>query len=349
MTKQEIRNLISEDRLDEAINILLKVTEQDDHLYRQVGTMSANYSNYKKRTTTGQLSYQEQNQGTATIANGLLNVIDEIWKDGDIRVPPTTKQPHKQPYLWYVLVGITTLLIALGLWYYAPTPAVLEPHTTTQPVVFKLHNKNGESAGIPKITGKIILEIPTISYKDTAYINEESTAIFDKVPIRTLRMGAIATLISNDYIAAIDGKSFRIERFIDYPVIRKNIPIASNPPSNPPPSPPKPKTIALSNDFIGTWKNRNTKSNGFQKLIITQSNDKAKVQLIGYGDADVGNLNTVIKSPTHLHIGQFTYLTTNKYSDVDFQLQESGILKMTYKATLTNGSVYDMIEEFSHK
>jgi Effector-associated domain 11/Beta/Gamma crystallin len=250
MIKQEVRNLISDGRLDEAISILLKLTEKDAHLYKQVGTISANYHNYKNRAATGQLSHQEQNQGTATIANGLLYVVDEIWKNGDIRVPPTIPQlPEplpKPPYLQHVVGGISTLLVALGIWYYAPTPAVLEPHISTQPVVFKLHNKNGESALTPKITGKIILDISSIGYKDTAYINEESTAIFEKVPLKALKMMAEATLFSNDYNSSINGKSLRIDSTIDYPVIRKSITKITPPtekPTNggtsPPSDPPK--------------------------------------------------------------------------------------------------------------
>jgi Effector-associated domain 11/Beta/Gamma crystallin len=236
MTKQEIRNLISEDRLDEAINILLKVTEHDAHLYQQVGTMSANYRSYKKRAATGQLTTQEQNQGTATIANGLLYVVDEIWKNGDIRVPPTTPRPleptPKSPYLRYVVGGISTLLLALGVWQYAPIPAYLESNKT-QPVVFKLHNESGESAVIPNITGKIILYIRTLNYRDTANINEDNNAVFEKVPLKALGVMAEATLDSKDYNSIINGKLLRIESTIDYSVIRKSIPKVTPPTEKP--------------------------------------------------------------------------------------------------------------------
>lgn len=255
MTKQEIRDLISNDRLDEAINALRKITEQGAHahLYQQVGTISANYKSYKKRAATGQLSFQEQNQGTATIANGLLSVVDEIWKDENyVHVPPTSTQSpipiKKQPYLWYVLGGIGTLLTAFGIWYYVPPPTILEAKTT-QPVVFKLHNENGSTTGSPKITGKIILNISLLGYKDTAYINEENNrAVFENVPLKALRMMAEATLVSNDYIATIGGKSLRIDTIIDYPVIRrKNTPIVAHRteettnggPQPPPADPPK--------------------------------------------------------------------------------------------------------------
>lgn len=129
MTKQEIKTFISNDRLDEAISILLKVTEQDanSHLHSQVIAISAKFHSHKKRDIVGLLSHQEGGQDTSKIVAGLLYIVDEIWKNGDVEVPiagqvPKVERYSKSPYLRYVLAGTIPLLVTLGLLSYPKTP-----------------------------------------------------------------------------------------------------------------------------------------------------------------------------------------------------------------------------------
>ncbi len=120
------------------------------------------------------------------------------------------------------------------------------------------------------------------------------------------------------------------------------------PKSNPPIKPPtveteKPKS--QSNAFIGVWKNISSTSTHFQKLEFSIDGEKTKVHIIGYKNAECGTLNTVSKAKKHLYIKEFDYQTTNVYQNVNFKIDENGLLKMSYYAERYKEDITDVFSK----
>ncbi len=77
MKKEIIIELIEDNRLKEAIDLLKKETK-DTYLYNQVIVLSASYEDYLKLEITGIEDYSVRTQKRSQLVNGLLYILDKI-------------------------------------------------------------------------------------------------------------------------------------------------------------------------------------------------------------------------------------------------------------------------------
>ena len=77
MKKEIVIELIEDNRLKEAIDLLKKETK-DTYLYNQVIVLSASYEDYLKLEITGMEDYSVRTQKRSQLVNGLLYIVDKI-------------------------------------------------------------------------------------------------------------------------------------------------------------------------------------------------------------------------------------------------------------------------------
>lgn len=114
MKKEIVIELIEDNRLKEAIDLLKKETK-DTYLYNQVIVLSASYEDYLKLEITGMEDYSVRTQKRSQLVNGLLYIVDKIaeHKHEHSQIQkPELRLPFDTKYLKYIgiSIGIVVLL-----------------------------------------------------------------------------------------------------------------------------------------------------------------------------------------------------------------------------------------------
>lgn len=119
MKKETIIELIEDNRLKEAIDLLKKETK-DTYLYNQVIVLSASYEDYLKLEITGMEDYSVRTQKRSQLVNGLLYIVDKIAEHKTEHSPiqtPELSTLFGSKYLKNVGIGIG-LAILLTIFLY---------------------------------------------------------------------------------------------------------------------------------------------------------------------------------------------------------------------------------------
>lgn len=120
MKKEIIIELIEDNRLKEAIDILKKETK-DTYLYNQVIVLSASYEDYLKLEITGMEDYSVRTQKRSQLVNGLLYIVDKIAEHKSEHAhiqTPVFRMPFDNKYLKNVGIGIgIAILLAIFLYF----------------------------------------------------------------------------------------------------------------------------------------------------------------------------------------------------------------------------------------
>ena len=119
MKKEIVIELIEDNRLKEAIDLLKKETK-DTYLYNQVIVLSASYEDYLKLEITGMEDYSVRTQKRSQLVNGLLYIVDKIaehkHEHSQIQTP-TLSTLFGSKYLKNVGIGIS-LAVLLTIFIY---------------------------------------------------------------------------------------------------------------------------------------------------------------------------------------------------------------------------------------
>ena len=121
MKKEIVIELIEDNRLKEAIDILKKETK-DTYLYNQVIVLSASYEDYLKLEITGMEDYSVRTQKRSQLVNGLLYIVDKIaehkHEHSQIQTPALSTL-FGSKYLKNVGIGISlAILLTIFLYFF---------------------------------------------------------------------------------------------------------------------------------------------------------------------------------------------------------------------------------------
>ena len=147
MKKEIVIELIEDNRLKEAIDLLKKETK-DTYLYNQVIVLSASYEDYLKLEITGIEDYSVRTQKRSQLVNGLLYIVDKIVEHksehSQIQTPVLSALLDSK-YLKNVGIGIS-LAILLTIFLY----------------LFKNNNDNSTAQGKEQMSKSFDLEVKIV-------------------------------------------------------------------------------------------------------------------------------------------------------------------------------------------
>ena len=147
MKKEIVIELIEDNRLKEAIDLLKKETK-NTYLYNQVIVLSASYEDYLKLEITGMEDYSVRTQKRSQLVNGLLYIVDKIvehkFEHSQIQTPLLSALLDSK-YLKNVGIGIS-LAILLTIFLY----------------LFKNNNDNSTAQGKEQMSKSFDLEVKIV-------------------------------------------------------------------------------------------------------------------------------------------------------------------------------------------
>lgn len=162
MKKEQIKQLISDSRLDEALHALLKLTKQT-HLEQNALMIASRHAELINQQIRGIESPAELDRRRNDIAHALLQLLEQLPEN-----PPLLKngwQPYRQPLLWASLV----ILVALAAWYFIgtePAPAAKLP-SVSSPADSLAYNLALEAGSIPALEA-FLRDYPSSQYAGKA-------------------------------------------------------------------------------------------------------------------------------------------------------------------------------------
>jgi hypothetical protein len=136
--QQQVRDLISQDRLEQAIALLLSATEETD-LHNDVLLQSSAFQSWKKASKSGLISEADKKLQRNRIVHALLQIAgelpeDAVAKSGTIPLPPSPPSEEEErggeetensasPSLFPAITGLGLLLGIVGLLVFVPCPS----------------------------------------------------------------------------------------------------------------------------------------------------------------------------------------------------------------------------------
>ncbi len=189
MKKEVVIELIEDNRLKEAID-LLKEETKETYLYNQVILLSASYEDYLKLEIMGLEDYSVRSQKRAQLVNALLLTVDKIYEHPPTPLPKTISGKPKlridAKYVKVASMGLGGFVLLAILFYFmknrdAQLPEISKASTAK---FFDLEIKVVNNAPDSLFTegGKIKLKIEGMEDK-TLILNTEGKAYLPTLPI----------------------------------------------------------------------------------------------------------------------------------------------------------------------
>ena len=205
MSKEDLQEMISNDRIEDVIKILLQKTKQDGELYPQVLGISAALKNLQRKVNTGELSYSEQMSKRSQITNGLLNIVNQLEDEEKTQTleasskaqPSITKSQTKASTPKIKIPNWILGILGLALALLAFRPLIFQIITPDfQRVVINLHGSQGILDN-PLKKGVVSIAAVEADFRDQAPLGTDGHAVFDSVPIALLGKKMVFSLSSS--------------------------------------------------------------------------------------------------------------------------------------------------------
>lgn len=109
LTKNELKQLIAEGNIKEAIEALQELAKNEDELHNQVIQQAALLGDIERQKRNGTISFENAQTAQSKIQQSLLEIIDQLF-EGSKKQPASKK---RFPYAW-VVGGLATAAAILG-------------------------------------------------------------------------------------------------------------------------------------------------------------------------------------------------------------------------------------------